>query len=238
MAFLAEALAATFLPARCATCTGVLPWEGSRAGVCAPCWSAAAPHAGGLCPTCGAPDVSEPGPCLACRAAPPPWRAAASYGPYGGVLRGLVMALKNGRRDELAAPLAAFLVAAWRRTGWPRPDLVVAVPMTPWRRLRRGFNQAELLARRVATGLGSEYSAALHRSRGAAQFGRTRAQRLALPASTFHAGAAVTGEVLLVDDVLTTGATAAACCTALVRAGANAVRVITVARTPRPGRIP
>ena len=238
MASLAEALAATFLPARCATCTGVLPWRGSRAGVCAVCWSQVAPHADRLCPTCGEGDVADYGPCLGCRAQPPVWRAATSYGPYLGVLRDLVVSLKSGRRDELAAPLGEFLLAAWQRAGWPRPDCVVPVPMTAWRRLRRGFNQSELLARRLAIALGTESAHALRRTGGQAQFGRTRAQRLALPTSAFTPRKLLAGEVLLVVDVLATGATAAACVTALLRSGASAVRVITVARTLRPGRIP
>ena len=238
MASLAEALAATFLPARCATCTGALPWRGSHAGVCPACWSRLTPHTARLCPTCGEADVADAGPCLGCRTAPPSWRAATSYGAYGGVLRDLIVTFKNGRRDELAVPLGGLLSAAWRRTGWPRPDRVVPVPMTAWRRLRRGFNQSELLARRLATDLGAEFAPLLRRAPGPAQFGRTRAQRLSLSSATFHACDTVAGEVLLVDDVMTTGATAAACATALLRSGAGAVRVITVARTPRSGRVP
>ena len=238
MASFAEALATTFLPARCATCTGVLPWRGGRAGVCPVCWSQVAPHAGRLCPSCGEADVADGAPCLGCRAAPPVWRAATSYGPYVGVLRDLVVSFKNGRRDELAVPLAELLLAAWQRAGWPRPDCVAPVPMTAWRRFRRGFNQSELLARRLAGALGAEFAHALRRSGGQAQFGRTRAQRLSLPVSTVTPRGPLAGEVLLVDDVLTTGATATICVTALLRAGASAVRVITVARTLRPGRIP
>jgi ComF family protein len=206
--------------------------------VCPVCWAQVTPHAGGLCPTCGEAGVADAAPCLSCRATPPLWQAATSYGPYVGVLRDLVVSFKNGRRDELAVPLAELLLAAWRRSGWPRPDCVAPVPMTAWRRLRRGFNQSELLARRLAGALGTGFVHALRRSGGQAQFGRTRAQRLSLPASTFTPRGPLAGEVLLVDDVLTTGATATACATALLRSGASAVRVITVARTLRPGRIP
>lgn len=154
------------------------------------------------------------------------------------MLRDLIVTLKHQRRDELTAPLGELLLHAWHRAGWPPPDLVTAVPVPLLRRLRRGFNQAELLARHVASALGRPYRETLRRRGNARQVGRSRAQRLALGAHTFVARARIAGEVLLVDDVLTTGATAAACTTALRHAGAHGVRVLTLARTPRPGRIP
>ena len=159
-----------------------------------------------------------------------------SVGPHEGVLRDLVLLLKFGRHDELAAPLATRLHAAIERAGWPRLDLVTAVPLSAARRLRRGFNQAALIARPVARDLGVSYRRLLQRRRGIAQVGRSRAARLRLPAATFRARGGVFGRVLLVDDVFTTGATARACTATLRRAGAAAVYVATVAHTPPPGR--
>ncbi len=238
MASLAEALAQTFLPSTCAACGEALPWEGSDSGICAACWRAAAPHPGRRCPRCGGADVMEDGPCLGCRVTPPRWTAAASWGPYSGRLRDLVLLLKTGGRDELAAPLARRLVAVARQAGWPRPDAVVAVPMPPWRRLRRGYNQAELLARAVARRLETPLIAALARRGGRTQVGLARTERLRLAAGTFRIRRRVPGSVFLVDDVLTTGATAGACSRALAGAGAREVYVLTVATTPRTGRIP
>lgn len=183
---------------------------------------------------CGRPDVTGSGPCLACVDAPPPWGAAASVGPYAGVLRDLVLLLKWGRRDELAAPLATLLEETWRAAGWPLPGAVIGVPMHWWRRWRRGFNQAGLLAEALSRRLGVRHLAPLRRHAGAPQVGQARSARLSLSSRRFAARAAVTGSILLVDDVLTTGATVVACTHTLRRAGAAEVRVLTLARTPDP----
>jgi ComF family protein len=191
----------------------------------------------GACPRCG--DAAGDGDqCLLCRQEPPPWQAAASVGWYEGPLRELILLFKNGRRDELAAPLAELLQRRLEQLPWPSPAAVVPVPTWWTRRLRRGFDHADLLARHLAPLLSTRRIAALRRCRRGTQAGRRRAERLALPKGTFAARRAVRGHVLLVDDVLTTGATARACTRALHAAGASAVSLLTVARTPRPGRIP
>ncbi len=238
MASLAEAFVQTFLPSTCAICGEALPWHGSRAGLCRACWEGVVPHREPVCPLCGEPEVSEGGPCLACLDSPPPWAAAASLGPYAGTLREMVLLLKGRGRDELAAPLADLLLPLLRHTGWPAPDAVAAVPMGWLRRLRRGYNQAELLARALGRKLAVPYVRPLRRRGSRSQVGRSRSERVRLTASSFPVRRSVTGRLLLVDDVLTTGATAAACTRALLRAGAAEVRVLTLARTPRSGRIP
>ena len=238
MAKLAEALALTFLPSTCAICHGALAWGGSRAGVCPACWGRVARHTGPLCPVCGSPEVAAAETCLACRTAPPPWRAAASVGPYEGALRDLVLLFKTRGRDELAAPIGTMMADASRRAGWLRPEIAVSVPMTWLRRLRRGYDQAELLGHAVARELGLPFLRALRRRGRGAQVGRSRSERLRLPAATFAVRRPVAGAVLLIDDVLTTGATAASCARALLGSGATEVHVLTFARTPQPGRIP
>lgn len=205
--------------------------------MCPGCWGGVREHTP-VCPLCGDPDSTPGGPCLTCAGDPPAWRAASALGPYEGTLRDLVLLFKQGRRDELARPLAARLAGTLRRTGWPRPAAVVPVPMWWGRRLRRGFNQAELLARELAAVIGSRPVAALGRRRGSPQAGRGRRQRRLLSRSSFLARRPVAGDVLLIDDVLTTGATAAACARTLRAAGADGVYVLTLARTAPPGRIP
>jgi ComF family protein len=237
MASLAEALVRTFLPACCSLCREPLPWRGSEAGVCPECWNAVREHTP-ACPVCGDPDSASGGPCLSCAADPPPWRAAAAVGPYEGTLRDLILLFKQGRRDELARPLAVRLARTFRRTGWPRPTAVVPVPMWWGRRLRRGFNQAELLAREISATLESRTATALARRRGRPQAGQRRGERRRLPRSSYFARRRIAGPVLLIDDVLTTGATASACARALQAAGAADVYVLTLARTAPPGRIP
>jgi ComF family protein len=186
---------------------------------------------------CGSPEVTSGEECLACRTAPPPWRAAASLGPYDGTLRDLVLLFKNRGRDELARPLAELLATSLESRGWKRPDVVVSVPTTWLRRLRRGYDQAGLLGRAVARELGAPYVRALRRHGRGAQVGRSRSERLRLAAGAFGVWRPVAGRVLLVDDVITTGATAACCARALARAGADEIYVLAVARTPQPGRI-
>lgn len=232
-----NALASTFLPAVCGRC-GLGLGGGHRASVCADCWATVLPHAGERCPACGRPELCEPGPCLVCRDSPPVWTAAASFGPYDGALRDLILLLKMGKRDELAGPLAELAATTWRGCGWPRPDLVVPAPMHWWRRWRRGFNQAERLADALAELLQAPGRPVLRRHGGSPQVGRSRSERLRLSSRRFSTSHAVRGSILLVDDVVTTGATAAACTRALVRAGAEEVRILTLARTPDPRSLP
>lgn len=228
-----DALASTFLPAACGRC-GLALGAGHRASVCRACWDAVLPHGGAMCPTCGRPELGEAGLCLVCRDTPPVWTAAASLGPYDGALRDLILLLKTGKRDELAGPLASLLAGTWTRSGWPLPDAVVPAPMHWWRRWRRGFNQAELLAGALATLLRAPMRPLLRRHGGSPQVGRSRSERLRLSSRGFSTRRPAHGSNLLVDDVLTTGATAAACTRALVRSGAAEVRILTLARTPDP----
>lgn len=236
MAAFAEALAHVFLPSRCLSCGAGLRWRSSRAGVCSHCWSSLRPHAEPLCQRCGAP--TSVGVCLDCRETPPPWDAAISFGPYEDTVRELLLLLKFGRRDELAEPLGEVLADVHDSSGWDRPDAIVSVPL-PWtRRLHRGFNQAALLARPVARRLSVPQQPLLRRARSAPQVGRSRRQRLAAVATAFSARSNAPETVLLIDDVVTTGATARACSRALRAAGAKRVHVLTLARTPAPRRTP
>jgi len=236
MAAFAEALAQVFLPSRCRSCSAGLRWRSGHAGVCSHCWSSLRSHSEPLCPRCGAPCGG--GDCLECREVPPPWDAAISFGPYEDTARELILLLKYGRHDELAEPLGERLADLHQATGWDKPEAVVPVPL-PWtRRLRRGFNQAALLAAPVGRRLGAPVRPLLRRAVTAPQVGRSRRQRLGAAAASFSARGPAPESVLLVDDVVTTGATAGACCRALRAAGAQRIHVLTLARTPTPGRIP
>ena len=161
--------------------------------------------------------------------------AAYSYGAYADVLRKLIQLLKYGGIQTLAEPLGQWLSVALPRDR--RFDLIVPMPMH-WRRLwTRRFNQAELLARVLSrrTGLPVANVVAKRRSTPP-QAGLTGPQRRANVSGVFKVRrpSAVRGRsVLLVDDVLTTGATAAACARVLKSAGAASVTVLTVARADR-----
>ncbi len=119
-----------------------------------------------------------------------------------------------------------------RRAPPPAERTLVPVPLHPARRRRRGYNQAEILARALAQRTGLAVADCLARAGpGGTQVGRPRASRLAAPPGRITARAPPPSEALLVDDVATTGATLAACAEALRSAGAVEVRALAFART-------
>lgn len=186
------------------------------------------------CPVCG---VLGPAPCPTCRAGLRP--APRGTGPagvdrcdapfaYEGVGRELVARLKY-RNARAALP---FLASAMADLVDPAAvEVVTWAPTTADRRRRRGFDQAELLARGVARRLGRPCRGLLYRRpSGPCQTGRSLAERRHGP--TFDVRRPVTARVLLVDDVVTSGATVAAAAAALRAAGALSVHVVVAARTP------
>lgn len=146
---------------------------------------------------------------------------------YEGAVRRLLLALKyRNRRDALAwlgAQLAAAVVVP--------VDAVTWAPTGPRRAARRGYDQAELLARVVARTLRRPARSVLRRTSAVAQTGLDAAARRRAP--EFAARRRVSGTWLLVDDVCTTGATLTAAARSLREAGATAVHAVVVARTPR-----
>ena len=241
----AESLVRLILAPSCAACGAGL--EAPLAGpVCAACWRGVPRLRPPLCDLCGDALASSSVPyglCGRCLASPPPWSAARSAGVYERSLRAIVHAFKYDGRRTLALPLAALLREAGSAL-IDGADAVVPVPLHPWRAMRRGFNQSEDLAvhlglpvwrplRRIRhgpaqAGLGARARQANvrrafdHRPRLRFGLERGRAHRLR------HR------TLVLVDDVLTTGATMAACTETLLEAGANQVKVLTVARAPAP----
>jgi len=170
--------------------------------------------------------------CGACSAAPPPFDWARAAGLYAGPLRDAVQGLKFGRRAALARPLAA-LVLEQSAAAVPAGATLVPIPLARERERERGFNQAALVAERVARGLGAPlFPRWLARTRATApQTALDAAARRANVRGAFVASTAAAGaDVVLVDDVLTTGATAGECARALRAAGANSVGLLTVAR--------
>ncbi|HVO31649.1 MAG TPA: phosphoribosyltransferase family protein, partial [bacterium] len=152
---------------------------------------------------------------------------------WEGALREAVLAFKFGGRTGLAAPLGALVAHAAEQLP-EAPERVVAVPMPAPRLAARGFNQAALLARAVGREMALPFDAAalVRRADAPRQARGSRATRAANVRDAFAADPrAVEGRVvLLVDDVLTTGATANAGARALRAAGARSVLVATVAR--------
>jgi ComF family protein len=221
----ARALLELVWPPRCAAC-GELPREEPFCDTCA---DAVLPIPPG-CARCG-----QPGPealCGACRAAPPAFDAVLAGALFGGPLADAIYAFKYRDRPALARSLGAWLAA---RAPVAPGAVVVSVPLARGRRLERGYDQAALLAdalARAAGASGRRLRGVLRRVREAPpQVGRTREERARNVADAFEAGAAVAGkDVVLVDDVVTTGATADAAAAALRRAGARSIVVVALAR--------
>ncbi|SMB91443.1 comF family protein [Thermanaeromonas toyohensis ToBE] len=173
--------------------------------------------------------------CPQCQEERPPFRLARAVGPYRGLLRDIILEFKYKGRRSLYRPLAYLLaqaVAAEPLFG--EPQVVVPVPLARERLRERAFNQAELLAWEVGRLLGLKFFGdVLLKGRDTlSQAGLSRQARWLNLKDSFTVGATsiVTGQdVLLVDDVLTTGATAAACTTVLLQAGARSVCVVTLA---------
>jgi len=155
--------------------------------------------------------------------------------PYGGLVRDALHALKYRGEQRLAGPLGVAAAARWQHAAIGG-DVFVHVPVHPDRRAARGYDQAELLARAAAATLGRPAVRALRRDRATApQYELGRDRRAANVAAAFTVDPAqrhaVAGRwLVLVDDVVTTGATLVACADALLCAGAAAVSAVTVAR--------
>jgi ComF family protein len=153
--------------------------------------------------------------------------------PFTGVTRRALHALKYEGERRLGPPLGAAVARRWARAG-AGGDVLVPVPASPDRVRERGYDQAALIAGEAARRLGLPMLRALERTRSTtAQFDLDRAARAANLGGAFGVapGSPVAGRwIVLVDDVVTTGATLATCAGALLDAGANAVSAITVAR--------
>lgn len=224
-------------PERCAACD---TWLHAGPGLCPSCAESLYPL-GSACPVCADPQqVPIPITCSRCLAAPPPFGRVLAPWRYGGELAVALRRFKyggprgEGRRD-LARPLAALLGPAYV-TAVAEVDVVVPVPLHPKRLRSRGFSQAQALcaAARRHTGLATPplRTNVLTRTRHTdEQAGLPLASRARNVVGAFRATRRLDDlNVLLVDDVVTTGATAAACARALRQAGAAAVNVLALAR--------
>ena len=222
------------VPSRCAGCGAARRGAGGG-GICAACWEALprfAPET--TCRLCALPTGG--GICRGCENAPPPIAGAVAFGPYQGALRRLVHALKFGGHDILVPPAAARLAPEVRRAGLDAVEAVVPIPSTRGRNRERGYDPAALLGEELARRLKRRLLPALVRVKETPpQSLLNAAERRANVAGAFRARASAAGRSLLVvDDVLTTGATAFSAADALRASGARRVAVAVLARTPEP----
>jgi len=177
--------------------------------------------------------LDSEGRCMLCRSGRRGFDSAYCYGVYEGTLRELVHLFKYNGMRRLAAPLGKLMAAALPLD--QQFDAVAPVPLHWLKWWQRGFNQSELLAKAIARRRSIPMVKPLRRNLATrAQAGLSNSQRRENVAGAFRARRRVNGlRILLVDDVMTTGATAAACARALKRAGAQSVSLLTLARVDR-----
>jgi ComF family protein len=233
-------------PDNCRVCEEPLvlnqpPFEVSRIPVCNRCLKAPELFdAEFFCVACRTPFVNEApldesGRCSLCRLGVNGFDQVYTFGAYEGTLRKLIHIFKFEGVQTLQRPLGALLAQVLPRE--MSFDAIVPMPLHWRRRWQRGFNQSELLAREISRRWSVPVSSAVRRKKATApQAGLTSSQRRKNMQGAFavKAGKPLTGmRVLLIDDVLTTGATASACARALKRAGASHVTFLALARRDR-----
>jgi ComF family protein len=230
------------LPPQCAACDNPVDAQGQ---LCAVCFGQTHFITVPFCKRCGVPFASveqggTEGTCPSCRTEPPVFREARAALRYDDQARRLILPLKHGDRVELAAVLAQMMVRAGVAL-LQRADVLVPVPLHRRRLFKRKYNQAAVLALAIGRLAGRRVVAdALIRTRHTEPLDKKSPEERALEVT----GSLVVrpsrlkeifaGNVLLIDDVMTSGATANACSAVLLAADAKAVDVLVAARVPDP----
>lgn len=235
---LAEALSPLvdlIYPPRCPSCgVGIAAQD----GLCGTCWGLLVLPGEPCCALCQRPfgeGEAAGSICAPCLASPPRHDGIAAATLYAAESRKLILAFKHGRRIAMA-PMLARQIAA-RLPVLEGDWLMVPVPLHPVRLWQRGYNQSALLAREVARLRGQDLlvDALVRRKRtpplgGLGRLARARALAGAIAVNPRHAARLKGARIVLVDDVLTSGATTDACVSALKRAGAEKVLIACFAR--------
>ena len=227
-----------FLPVNCAFCNTPLA-SSAQPAICSTCQRTLAENRPASCPRCALPYLDYGGSdhlCGDCQRQPPHYRTVCALGVYEGPLRQAIHRFKYQKDFTLATPLGHLLAAAVRQRGLLHADLILPVPLHPSRLRQRTFNQSLLLARilgkRSSTPVAGNL---LRRLRPTpSQQGLSLEDRRHNLHQAFALHAPLNGEsVLLVDDVMTSGATIAACTKALLKNGAQTVDVAILARAAK-----
>jgi ComF family protein len=248
-----QSLLALLFPASCPVCQDELR-DSISGGICGKCWRAIEPWTSAVCSRCGLPLATRIGLadalCGECRLEHPHFDFARSFGIYAGVLRAAVLQLKFHRRERLGIGLGRLLAEPWRALqaafAIEETWLILPVPLHRARERERGYNQAAVLARGLAHALRKRTPSAdlqldqrtlMRNYSTAPQSGlsvRARRENVRGVFEVVRPGRLRDRDVILVDDVMTTGATASACAAELKHAGARRVAVLSLGRaTPQ-----
>ncbi len=229
-------------PARCLTCGDIVDGD---FGLCGPCWRDTSFIGGTVCDACGVPlpglSAGDTPHCDTCLEAPRQWsrgRAAMLYRDTG---RKLVLALKHGDRQEIAHPAGLWLSTAVQDL-LTTNTLIAPVPLHWQRMIKRRYNQSALLAKALSVRVDRPWCPDLlqrfRRTRsldGLGREDRVKAVENAIRVHPRRRHRLIGRPLLLVDDVMTSGATLAACTRACLDAGSGPVCVVTLARVSRDG---
>ena len=228
------------LPPLCLSCSALVDEPGA---LCAKCWAGVSFIGGPMCARCGFPFEVDAGPeavCAACLRKPPRYDRARAAFRYDETSRGLVLSFKHGDRTDAAPAFGRWLARAGS-TLLEDADFIAPVPLHGWRLFRRRYNQSALLALACGAVAGKPVLPDLIQRRrntpSQADLGARERKRNVAGAFrlTPRYGPFMRGrKIVLVDDVLTTGATVEACTRVLRHAGAARVDVLTLARVVRP----
>lgn len=225
------------------TCVGCGTLVASDFGLCGECWRQTPFITGLVCDKCGTPlpgaDEGSREFCDDCLMIARPWDRGRAVFLYKDKARDMILGLKHADRLDLVRPMAGWLI----RAALPlmAPNLLLAPVPLHWTRLfRRRYNQSALLSRALARATGADHCPDLlvRRQRTGSQEGKSRDQRFANVAGAIRAHPRrkdrIAGrDILLIDDVMTSGATLAAAADACLAQGANRVSVLVLARVAK-----
>lgn len=232
------------LPPRCAFTGNLVDSQGM---IAPEAWAGLSFISAPNCHNCGLPFEFAPTAgalmqCAACLTEAPEFSMARAALAYDEASRGFILGFKHGDQTESVVTMVPWLKAAGADF-WERADVIVPVPLHRWRLLRRRYNQAALMGRAMARAMEKGFVAdALHRTRATPSQGHLKADARkknvskAFAVNEKRAGVLKGKNVVLIDDVYTTGATVRECTRVLLAGGAGEVFVLTLARVVKPER--
>lgn len=223
------------LNTRCWLCH--LPLSLTHHGICSQCLKNL-PKLPLCCPHCGLPIHHKNISCQQCQLQPPAWQHLIAVSDYCEPLKSLMSRLKFYQQTQLSQALSRLMLLKWleyaRTYQIPKPDIIIPVPLSRQRRWQRGFNQTEVLAKPLAYWLQCDYdpnSLKRQHTSAAQKTLSAHARKQNLTNVFIYSSSLVGQNILLVDDIVTTGSTANEVSRLLIRHGAQSIQIICLCRT-------
>jgi len=225
-----EGLLELLFPVRCRICK-----KPSKEVICSHCIESFPKVTGYICKKCGKPCVREFNVCNECRGKRLHFTSARSGGIYSGSLKEAIHQLKY-KNGKILAPYLAEFASSSVADVMDGVDVIAYVPLTKKKEAKRGYNQAELIARALSSYYDKPIYNGLIKVKDIPEQNKLGlTERSKNVSGAFEAYSPVSGNILLVDDVYTTGSTVNECAKVLERSGASEILVLTIARTALAG---